>query len=109
MPEKLGKLYFSKKQYAKAIEAYKVVNNEYSIKACFKAWLTQDDENPDIMLKQAEYLESTGLFESAKKSYLHAFSLSKDGAVKDMALAKIGNIMTNAAALGQNFLERARS
>jgi tetratricopeptide (TPR) repeat protein len=106
--EKLGKLFFSKGQYAKAIEAYKVVNNEFKIKACFKKWLKQSPENPDIMLKQAEYFESIGLFESAKKSYHHAFSLSKNETVKANALEKIGNIMTNSAALGQSFTQKAQ-
>ncbi|MDR0773751.1 MAG: hypothetical protein LBE72_00175 [Rickettsia sp.] len=49
--EKLGQLFFNKGEYAKAIDCYKVVNNEFEIKACFKAWLEQDKRNPDIMLK----------------------------------------------------------
>jgi hypothetical protein len=105
--EKLGKLFFSKGQYAKAIEAYKVVNNEFKIKACFKAWLTQDAENPDIMLKQAEYFESIGLFEKAKMCYHHAFSLSKNEDIKVSILEKIGNIMVNSISQGQNFIIRA--
>jgi tetratricopeptide (TPR) repeat protein len=106
--EKLGQLFFNKGQYAKAIEAYKVVNNEFDIKLCFKEWLKQSPKNPDIMLKQAKYFESIGLFESAKKSYHHAFSLSKNETVKANALEKIGNIMANAAVLGQNFTQKAQ-
>jgi predicted negative regulator of RcsB-dependent stress response len=73
--EKLGQLFFNKGEYAKAINCYKVVNNEFRIEACFKAWLKQDQDNPDIELKQAEYFESIGLFEKAKTYYHHAFSL----------------------------------
>jgi tetratricopeptide (TPR) repeat protein len=105
--EKLGKLFFSKGQYAKAIEAYKVVNNEFDIKLCFKQWLGQEPRNPNIMLKQAEYFESIGLFESAKKSYHHAFSLSKNENIKVSILEKIGNIMVNSISQGQNFIIRA--
>ncbi|WP_425363420.1 hypothetical protein [Candidatus Tisiphia endosymbiont of Hybos culiciformis] len=64
--EKLGQLLFNNGEYAKAINCYKVVNNELSIEECFKAWLKQDKRNPDIKLKQAEYFESIGLFEKAK-------------------------------------------
>jgi tetratricopeptide (TPR) repeat protein len=49
--EKVGSLFFNKGEYTKAIDCYKVVNNEFEIKACFKAWLEQDKRNPDIMLK----------------------------------------------------------
>jgi tetratricopeptide (TPR) repeat protein len=105
--EKLGQLFFNKGEYAKAIDCYKVVNNEFEIKACFKAWLEQNKRNPDIMLKQAEYFESIGLFEQAKKYYHHAFSLSQDDNFKAAALKKIGNIMANVAAQGQDFITRA--
>ncbi|HJD57633.1 MAG TPA: hypothetical protein LFW12_06010, partial [Rickettsia endosymbiont of Sericostoma sp. HW-2014] len=105
--EKLGQLFFNKGEYAKAIDCYKVVNNEFRIKACFKAWLKQDKENPDIMLKQAEYSESVGLFEQAKKYYQHAFSLSHDEDFKVAAYKKIGNIMVNANAQGQDFITKA--
>jgi Ran GTPase-activating protein (RanGAP) involved in mRNA processing and transport/energy-coupling factor transporter ATP-binding protein EcfA2 len=76
--EKLGQLFFNNGKYAKAIDCYKVVNNEFMIKTCFKKWLKQDQNNPDIMLKQAEYFESIGLFEKAKTYYHHAFSLNQD-------------------------------
>ncbi|WP_425361484.1 hypothetical protein [Candidatus Tisiphia endosymbiont of Ceraclea dissimilis] len=105
--ENLGQLFFNKGEYAKAIDCYKVVNNEFEIKACFKAWLKQDKRNPDIMLKQAEYFESIGLFEKAKTCYQHVFSLSHDNAVKAAAYKKIGNIMVNAAAQGQDFITKA--
>ncbi|MCC8399185.1 MAG: hypothetical protein LN563_01175, partial [Rickettsia endosymbiont of Platyusa sonomae] len=105
--EKLGQLFFNKSEYAKAIDCYKVVNNEFEIKACFKAWLKQDKKNPDIMLKQAEYSESVGLFEQAKKYYQHAFSLSHDENFKVAAYKKIANIMLNAAAQGQDFATKA--
>ncbi|WP_425364488.1 tetratricopeptide repeat protein [Candidatus Tisiphia endosymbiont of Mystacides longicornis] len=106
--EELGQLFFNKGEYAKAIDCYKVVNNAFKIKVCFKKWLKQDQENPDIMLKQAEYFESIGLFEQAKKYYQHAFSLSHDDNFKAAALEKIGNIMVNTAAQGQNFITRAQ-
>jgi Tfp pilus assembly protein PilF len=106
--EKLGQLFFNKGEYAKAIDCYKVVSNEFMIKTCFKKWLKQDQNNPDIMLKQAEYSESVGLFEQAKKYYQHAFSLSHDDNFKAAALEKIGNIMVNTAAQGQNFITRAQ-
>ncbi|UCM93101.1 MULTISPECIES: tetratricopeptide repeat protein [unclassified Candidatus Tisiphia] len=105
--EKLGQLFFNKGEYAKAIDCYKVVNNEFRIETCFKAWLKQDQDNPDIKLKQAEYFESVGLFEQAKKYYHHAFSLSSDEDFKAAALKKIGNIMANVAAQGQDFITRA--
>jgi len=60
------------------------------------------------MLKQAGYFESIGLFEKSKMYYHHAFSLSKDETVKANALEKIGNIMTNAAVLGQSFIQKAQ-
>ncbi|WP_341749063.1 hypothetical protein [Candidatus Tisiphia endosymbiont of Sialis lutaria] len=106
--EELGQLLFNKGEYAKAIDCYKVVNNEFMIKTCFKKWLKQDQNNPDIMLKQAEYSESVGLFEQAKKYYQHAFSLSHDDNFKAAALEKIGNIMVNTAAQGQNFITRSQ-
>ncbi|WP_341747855.1 leucine-rich repeat domain-containing protein [Candidatus Tisiphia endosymbiont of Dascillus cervinus] len=105
--EKLGQLFFNKGEYAKAIDCYKVVNNEFSIEECFKAWLKQDKRNPDIKLKQAEYFESVGLFEKAKKCYHHAFSLSHDENFKAAAYKKISKIMDNVAAQGQNFATRA--
>ncbi|WP_425363933.1 hypothetical protein [Candidatus Tisiphia endosymbiont of Hybos culiciformis] len=104
--DKLGQLLFNKGKYAKAIDCYKVVNNELSIEECFKAWLKQDKRNPDIKLKQAEYFESAGLFEQAKRCYHHAFSLSQDENFKAAALKKIGNIMVNATAQGQDFITR---
>jgi tetratricopeptide (TPR) repeat protein len=106
--EKLGSLFFNKGEYAKAIDCYKVVNNEFEIKACFKAWLEQDKRNPDIMLKRAEYFESIGLFEKAKTYYQDALSLSKDGNFKAAAYKKISNIMVNAAAQGQDFATKAQ-
>ncbi|WP_425361483.1 hypothetical protein [Candidatus Tisiphia endosymbiont of Ceraclea dissimilis] len=106
--EKLGQLFFNKGEYAKAIDCYKVVSNEFMIKTCFKKWLKQDQNNPDIMLKQAEYSESVGLFEQAKKYYQHAFSLSHDDNFKATAYNKIANIMLNAAAQGQNFATKAQ-
>ncbi len=106
--EKLGQLFFNKGEYAKAIDCYKVINNAVRIKECFKAWLKQDAENPDIMLKQAEYFESIGLFEKAKTYYHHAFSLSSDENFKAAACNKISNIMVNAAAQGQNFATKAQ-
>ncbi|WP_375318672.1 hypothetical protein [Candidatus Tisiphia endosymbiont of Oplodontha viridula] len=105
--EKLGQLFFNKGDYAKAIDCYKVVNDELSIEECFKAWLKQDKRNPDLKLKQAEYFESVGLFEQAKKYYHHAFSLSHDENFKAAALKQIGNIMANTAAQGQDFITRA--
>ncbi|MCC8400259.1 MAG: hypothetical protein LN563_06840, partial [Rickettsia endosymbiont of Platyusa sonomae] len=106
--EELGQLFFNKGEYAKAIDCYKVVNNEFSIEECFKAWLKQDKRNPDIKLKQAEYFESVGLFEKAKTYYHHAFSLSHDDNFKAAAYNKIANIMLNAAAQGQNFATKAQ-
>ncbi|WP_341755608.1 hypothetical protein [Candidatus Tisiphia endosymbiont of Ptychoptera albimana] len=106
--EKLGQLFFNKGEYAKAIDCYKIVNDEFRIKACFKAWLKQDKENPNIMLQQAEYFESIGLFEKAKTYYHDAFSLSHDENFKATALEKIGNIMANTAPQSQNFITRAR-
>ncbi|WP_375331722.1 hypothetical protein [Candidatus Tisiphia endosymbiont of Temnostethus pusillus] len=106
--EKLGQLFFNKGEYAKAIDCYKVVNDEFEIKACFKAWLGQDKRNPDIMLKRAEYFESIGLFEKAKTYYHDAFSLSHDENFKATALEKIGNIMANTAPQSQNFITRAK-
>lgn len=100
-------MFYDKGQYAKAIEAYKVVNNEFDIKLCFKEWLRQEPRNADIMLKQAEYFESIGIFDKAKIYYHNAFSLSKNDTVKAIALEKIGNIMTNAATLGQSFIQKA--
>ncbi|WP_375333140.1 MULTISPECIES: tetratricopeptide repeat protein [unclassified Candidatus Tisiphia] len=105
--EKLGQLFFNKGEYAKAIDCYKVINNAVRIKECFKAWLKQDAENPDIMLKQAEYFESVGLFEQAKKYYFNASSISKDDNFKAAAYKKIGNIMANVVAQGQDFITRA--
>ncbi|WP_375332840.1 MULTISPECIES: hypothetical protein [unclassified Candidatus Tisiphia] len=105
--EKLGQLFFNKGEYAKAIDCYKVINNAVRINECFKAWIKQDAENPDIMLKQAEYFESVGLFEQAKKYYHHAFSLSSDENFKAAAYKKIGNIMANVVAQGQDFITRA--
>ncbi|OZG31245.1 Lipopolysaccharide assembly protein B [Rickettsia endosymbiont of Culicoides newsteadi] len=106
--EKLGQLLFNKGEYAKAIDCYKVVNNEFEIKACFKAWLKQDKKNPDIMLKQAEYFESIGLFEKAKTYYHHAFSLSQDEDFKAVAYNKIAKIMDNVTAQRQNFATKAQ-
>ncbi|WP_425362793.1 hypothetical protein [Candidatus Tisiphia endosymbiont of Hybos culiciformis] len=103
--EKLGQFFLNKGEYAKAIDCYKVVNNEFEIKACFKAWLEQDKRNPDIMLKQAEYFESICLFEQAKKYYHHAFSLSHDENFKVAVLEKIKTIV-NVAAQGQDFIAR---
>ncbi|WP_341757468.1 hypothetical protein [Candidatus Tisiphia endosymbiont of Ditula angustiorana] len=105
--EKLGQLFFNKGEYAKAIDCYKVVNNEFRIKACFKAWLKQDKENPYIMLKYAEYSESVGLFEQAKKYWLNAFSLSQDNNFKAAALEKI-KIMDNVTAQRQDFATRVQ-
>ncbi|WP_425360364.1 hypothetical protein [Candidatus Tisiphia endosymbiont of Ceraclea dissimilis] len=106
--EELGQLLFNKGEYAKAIDCYKVVNNAFEIKACFKAWLKQDKKNPDIMLKQAEYFESVYLFEQAKKYYLNSFSLSHDDNFKAAALEKIAKIMDNATAQRQNFSTRVQ-
>ncbi|WP_342278331.1 hypothetical protein [Candidatus Tisiphia endosymbiont of Myopa tessellatipennis] len=106
--EKLGQLFFNKGEYAKAINCYKVINNAVRIKECFKAWLKQDAENPDIMLKQAEYFESVGLFEQAKKYYFNASSISQDDNFKAAAYNKISNIMVNAAAQGQDFATKAQ-
>ncbi|WP_425360854.1 hypothetical protein [Candidatus Tisiphia endosymbiont of Ceraclea dissimilis] len=105
--EELGQLLFNKGEYAKAIDCYKVVNNEFSIEECFKAWLKQDKRNPDIKLKQAEYFESIGLFEKAKTYYHNAFSLSHDENFKVAAYKKIANIMLNATAQGQDFATKA--
>ncbi|WP_425362808.1 tetratricopeptide repeat protein [Candidatus Tisiphia endosymbiont of Hybos culiciformis] len=104
--EKLGQFFLNKGEYAKAIGCYKVINNACKIKVCFKKWLKQDQENPDIMLKQAEYFESVGLFEQAKKYYLNACGLSHDNTFKAAALKKIGNIMVNTATQGQDFITR---
>ncbi|WP_425364490.1 tetratricopeptide repeat protein [Candidatus Tisiphia endosymbiont of Mystacides longicornis] len=105
--EELGQLLFNKGEYAKAIDCYKVVNNVLEIKECFKAWLEQDKRNPDIMLKQAEYFESIGLFEKAKTYYHHAFSLNQDKNFRSEVYKKIANIMVNAAAQGQDFATKA--
>ncbi|MFU7500514.1 MAG: hypothetical protein ACJBCI_02270 [Candidatus Tisiphia sp.] len=59
------------------------------------------------MLKQAEYFESVGLFEQAKKYYFNASSISKDDNFKAAAYKKIGNIMANVVAQGQDFITRA--
>jgi tetratricopeptide (TPR) repeat protein len=110
--EKLGKLFFSKGQYAKAIEAYKVVNNEFEIKACFKEWLKQSPKNPDIMLKQAEYFESIGSFHTAKKYYGFANSLSQNAEYKAQIWQKISNILTTQSqqlnAKAQEFGQKAQ-
>ena len=107
--EKLGKLFFSTAKYSKAIEAYKVVNNEFDINLCFKKWLELEPRNPDVMLKKAQYLESISLYDKAKTYYHNVFSLSKDEVVKASAWEKIGNINLNAAACGQQFIERAQN
>lgn len=92
--EKLGKLFFDKGDYAKAINCYKVINNEYEIKSCFKEWLKQTPKNPNIMLKQAEYFESIGSFEAAKKYYGYAAGLSRDATFKANALKKEANALS---------------
>jgi tetratricopeptide (TPR) repeat protein len=109
--EKLGMLFYSKGQYTKAIEAYKAVNNEFKIKECFKAWLTQDAENPDIMLMQAEYFESIGRFEAARKYYGFASSLSKNETFKSNICQKISGTLNsqtqNITLKAQEFSQKA--
>ncbi|WP_425363418.1 hypothetical protein [Candidatus Tisiphia endosymbiont of Hybos culiciformis] len=48
----------------------------------------------------------TFLDRAAKTYYHHAFSLSQDENFKAAALKKIGNIMVNATAQGQDFITR---
>ena len=105
--EKLGQLFTNKQAYSKAIDCYKVVNNEFGIKHCFKKWLKLEPKNPEIILKQANYFESIGIFDKAKLYYHHVFSLTQDESVKAEAWNKIGNILTNTTDLGESFIERA--
>jgi serine/threonine protein kinase len=69
--QKLGDLFYQHQDYAKAFACYKIINNEFMIKANFKAWLAKEPYNTDIMLKQAEHLESIGVFEQANLPPLH--------------------------------------
>ena len=86
---KVGDFLASKKYYNEAIKYYKVVNNSFGIKQCFKEWLKLDPKNPEIMMKKADHLKSIGVFDSAIKYYNHAFGLSSDKDFKNVTLKNI--------------------
>lgn len=88
---KLGKIFFENEEYAKAIDCYKVVNGVYKIRACFKKWLKQNEEDLDIMFKQASYFYSIGRFETAIKYFEFVRSLSLDDDYK----AQLSIMMSN--------------
>ncbi|WP_417905067.1 hypothetical protein [Candidatus Tisiphia endosymbiont of Micropterix aruncella] len=102
---KMGQLFFNKGEYGKAIECYKVANSAYKIQVCFKEWLKQDQENPDIMIKYAEYLDSICLPDHAYKYYFRAFSLSEDNNFKNGALEKS---KTDATTQRQEFITKVQ-
>jgi len=93
--DKLGNLFRAQGDYEKAIKCYKVINNNFRIDKCFELWLEQAPENPEIMLQYGDHLQSIGEFDSAKKQYNGAASLSDGVTFKREALKKVKDLITN--------------
>ena len=87
--EKLGNLFFKYDKYENAINCYKVINKEDSIKLCFKKWLKQASiEKSDIRLQQAECFEYNRIYDRASKYYRLASSNSNDVEFRSKAMKK---------------------
>jgi tetratricopeptide (TPR) repeat protein len=85
---KLGDLFYKAKDYNKAILCYKVLNDFLHINKCFKAWLTEEEDNPEIWLKRGDYHLSICQTQKAAEYYHNAFGASKDVSSKEIALNK---------------------
>jgi predicted GTPase len=104
--EKLGALLTNNGNYNKAIFCYKVINDTYAIRECFKAWLQQDPTNPEIMMMRGDHLSSMGAVNSAVKCYNDAAFLFKgeqNQHKKDEALSKVAEILENNFNLADHF------
>jgi len=55
---KVGDLFFSKGDYEVAIAFYKTVKHDFKIKPCIKKLIEKNPENPEIMMRVAEYFSS---------------------------------------------------
>jgi tetratricopeptide (TPR) repeat protein len=87
--EKLGNLFFKYDKYENAINCYKVINKEDSIKLCFKKWLKQPSiEKSNIRLKQAKCFEYNRIYDRASKYYRLASSNSSDVEFKSNTMKK---------------------
>ena len=105
---KVGDLFFSKGKYEIAIDYYKAVKHDFKIKACIKKLIAQNPENPDIMMKLAEYYSSRELNEKAIEYYQYAQSLIQDEQIKSKALVAIGNILKkDKAKQGDEYIKNA--
>lgn len=105
---KVGDLFFSKGKYEIAIDYYKAVKHDFKIKACIKKLIAQNPENPDLMMKIAEYFSSIELNEKAIKYYQYAQSLTQDEQIKSKALVAIGNILKkDKAKQGDEYIKNA--
>jgi len=104
--EELGNLFRDQGDYAKAIKCYKVVNNNFEIKQCYKILLKENPRNPEIMIHYGEHLESIGEFGDAKKHYNNAASVSNDVTLKQKALTKVRDLLQNEQSLIAKLTER---
>ena len=103
---KLGALFYDQGNYHQAIECFKVTNNTFEIKVCFKDWIATDVRSPTIRMEKGDYYASIGSYAKAKESYHNAFSLSNDEGVKSQALVNIANIL-NQPNLAGHFMNMA--
>lgn len=93
---KIGNLLASLRYYRKAIDSYKVVNDDYEINECFRKWLELEPKSPDVMMARGDYLASISRFDKAKGYYYKAAALYKgpdNQGRKDEALIKIDDII----------------
>ena len=105
---KVGDLFFSKEEYEVAIAFYKTVKHDFKIKPCIKKLIEKNPENPEIMMRVAEYFSSIELNEKAIKYYQYAQSLAQDDQMKSEALTAIGHILKkDQAKQGDEYIKNA--
>jgi tetratricopeptide (TPR) repeat protein len=105
---KVGDLFFNRKEYATAIKFYKIVINTYQLKLCFKEWLKQDIDKPKIMLRKAKYFESIGMFQLASNYYIQANGLSTNPSIKAYAWEKASLCKDKSHNEEKNFNDRSK-
>jgi len=105
----LGRLFEKGEEYEKAIKCYKIINDSFGIKKCYKKLLNNNPDNPDIMMAKADHFASIGVFNSAVKYYNHATGISLDHDFKNLALYKIADILDNQVMLADQYRQMANN